>query len=63
MLNKLLRNRRGHFTPVSSICRLVAIILVVMFMNMTKGGSIDPGVADILGSIIIVVILASFIPI
>lgn len=57
-------NKKGHFTPISSLLRIITIALMLILLDMaTRGVSPDPGITSILAGIAIVTTLASFIPI
>ena len=57
-------NKRGHFTPISSLMRIVTIGLLLMILDMANRGTLpDPGIMSIFATVGIFTTLASFIPI
>jgi len=57
-------NKKGHFTPISSMLRIITVALMLIFLDMgTRGTSIDPGMMSIFATVAIITTLASFIPI
>ncbi len=60
----MLKNKKGHFTPIATLFRVVTIALLLILLDMaTRGELPDPGIVGILATVGVITTMASFIPI